>query len=208
MSRKQRELGRADRRAEAEKTAAVTHEMEHITTYCGICTLPVEFCEFGKTLKKCKAWLEEVNPGKYNSLYGSDANVVSSLSSERETQITSSLAKMQLKEERKQERELENLKNSKIIIKRIPRTKHKHVVAIANLEVLGPDVDLKKTAKVFASKFATGSSVSKNAEKKDEIVIQGDVATEVEEYLTGLMKDKGLDIKIEHVTERFTNKKK
>ncbi|GAV27937.1 hypothetical protein PMKS-001405 [Pichia membranifaciens] len=110
---------------------------------------------------------------------------------------------MQLKEERKQERELENLKNSKIIIKRIPRTKHKHVVAIANLEVLGPDVDLKKTAKVFASKFATGSSVSKNAEKKDEIVIQGDVATEVEEYLTGLMKDKGLDIKIEHVTERL-----
>jgi density-regulated protein DRP1 len=178
------------------------------TIYCGICTLPVEFCEFGKTLKKCKAWLEESNIEKFNKLYNSDEINKSSLSSEREAQISSSLAKMQLKEERKQVREAENLKNSKILIKRIPRTKHKHIVAISNLEILGNDIDLKKIAKIFASKFATGSSVSKNAEKKDEIVIQGDVANEVEEYLTNLMKEKGIDIKIDHVTERFTNKKK
>lgn len=176
-------------------------------TYCGVCTLPVEFCEFGKTLKKCKVWLKSTDLAKYDALYGSDATIQSSLSSETENKISSSLAKMQLKEERKQEREAENLKNSKILIKRIPRTKHKHIVAISNLEIL-PDIDLKKTAKVFASKFATGSSVSKNAEKKDEIVIQGDVAEEVEEYLTALMKEKGVEVKIEHVTERFTNKKK
>lgn len=178
-----------------------------MATYCGICSLPVEFCEFGKSFKKCKAWLQDANIDLFNALYNETPNA-SSLSSEREAQISSSLAKMQLKEERKQERELENLKNSKILIKRIPRTKHKHIVAITNLEVLGSDIDLKKIAKVFASKFATGSSVSKNAEKKDEIVIQGDVATEVEEYLTKLMAEKGVDVKIEHVTERFTNKKK
>lgn len=182
--------------------------MIHNTIYCGICTLPVEFCEFGKTFKKCKLWLEDTNPEKFNNLYGSNVNNTSSLSSEKENQISSSLAKMQLKEERKQEREAENLKNSKILIKRIPRTKHKHIVAISNLDILGSDIDMKKIAKSFASKFATGSSVSKNAEKKDEIVIQGDVAEEVEEYLTALMKEKGIEVKIEHVTERFTNKKK
>lgn len=176
--------------------------------YCNVCTLPVEFCEFGKTFKKCKAWLEENDPETFQKLYNTDGQVTSSLSSEREAQISSSLAKMQLKEERKQERELENLKNSKILIKRIPRTKHKHICAIANLEVLGNDNDLKKMAKFFASKFATGASVSKNAEKKDEVVIQGDVANEVEEYLLNLMAEKGLELKIEHVTERFTNKKK
>lgn len=176
--------------------------------YCNVCTLPVEFCEFGKTFKKCKAWLEENDPETFQKLYNTDGQVTSSLSSEREAQISSSLAKMQLKEERKQERELENLKNSKILIKRIPRTKHKHICAIANLEVLGNDTDLKKMAKFFASKFATGASVSKNAEKKDEVVIQGDVANEVEEYLLNLMAEKGLELKIEHVTERFTNKKK
>lgn len=176
--------------------------------YCDVCTLPVEFCEFGKTFKKCKVWLEENDPETFQKLYNTDDQIKSSLSSEREAQISSSLAKMQLKEERKQERELENLKNSKILIKRIPRTKHKHICAIVNLEVLGPDTDLKKMAKFFASKFATGASVSKNAEKKDEIVIQGDVANEVEEYLNNLLAEKGLELKIEHVTERFTNKKK
>lgn len=174
--------------------------------YCGVCTLPVEFCEFGKSFKKCKIWLEDTDPEMFNSLY--NKNNSSSLSNEKEAAISNSLAKMQLKEERKQERELENLKNSKILIKRIPRTKHKYIVAIANLEILGNDIDLKKLASKFASKFATGSSVSKNSEKKDEIVIQGDVADEVEEFLIDLMKSKNIDVKIEHVTERFTNKKK
>lgn len=40
-------------------------------------------------------------------------------------------------------------------------------------------VDLKKLAKMFASKFATGSSVTKNNQGEDEIVIQGDVSDEV-----------------------------
>lgn len=176
--------------------------------YCGVCTLPVEFCEFGKTLKKCKAWLEEEDVATFNKLYNADSTVSSSLSSEREAEISSSLAKMQLKEERKQERELENLKNSKILIKRIPRSKHKNICAISNLEILGPDIDMKKMAKQFASKFATGASVSKNAEKNDEVVIQGDVCNEVEEFLLKLMAEKGIEVKIEHVTERFTNKKK
>ena len=45
------------------------------------------------------------------------------------------------------------------------------------------DIDLKKVAKYFASRFATGSSVSKNNQGEDEIVIQGDVAYEVEELM-------------------------
>lgn len=41
------------------------------------------------------------------------------------------------------------------------------------------DIDLKKAAKYFANKFATGSSLSKNPQGDDEIFIQGDVADEV-----------------------------
>ncbi|KGK34423.1 hypothetical protein JL09_g6430, partial [Pichia kudriavzevii] len=43
-----------------------------MTLYCGVCTLPVEFCEFGKTLKKCKAWLQEENPSLFDVLYNSN----------------------------------------------------------------------------------------------------------------------------------------
>ncbi|KAG7876631.1 hypothetical protein KL938_004243 [Ogataea parapolymorpha] len=163
--------------------------------YCGVCSFPVEFCEFGKKFKKCKAWLEEDDPELYKRLYSESAHN-SSLSSEKEAKISESLAKMQLKEERKLERELQSLKSSKVLIKRIQRTKHKHVIAIAGLEVF--DVDMKKMAKTFASKFATGASVTKNAEKKDEVVIQGDVGDEVETYILGLLKEKGLeDVKVE-----------
>src|SRR5260370_41993315 len=40
-------------------------------------------------------------------------------------------------------------------------------------------IDLKKAAKLFAQRFATGASVSKNPQGQDEIVIQGDVSDEL-----------------------------
>jgi translation initiation factor 1 (eIF-1/SUI1) len=72
------------------------------------------------------------------------------------------------------------------------------------------DVDLKKAAKLFAQKFATGASVTKNAQGLDEIVVQvrsslhdcrltliillqGDVSYDVEEMLTA---PKGKDVPI------------
>lgn len=45
-------------------------------------------------------------------------------------------------------------------------------------------IDLKKAAKMMASKFATGASVSKTAAGEEEIVIQGDVGDEVVSMLT------------------------
>lgn len=44
-------------------------------------------------------------------------------------------------------------------------------------------VDLKKAAKQFAGKFATGSSVSKTPQGEEEIVIQGDVGDEIVEMI-------------------------
>jgi density-regulated protein DRP1 len=38
---------------------------------------------------------------------------------------------------------------------------------------------LKKAAKLFAQRFATGGSVTKNAAGIDEIVVQGDVSQEI-----------------------------
>lgn len=41
------------------------------------------------------------------------------------------------------------------------------------------DIDMKKAAKLFSNKFATGASVTKSNAGIDEIVIQGDVAYDV-----------------------------
>lgn len=52
-------------------------------------------------------------------------------------------------------------------------------------------VDLKKVAKLFATKFACGSSVTKNPQGQDEIVVQGDVSGDIVEMIedqVGMLK--------------------
>ena len=62
-------------------------------------------------------------------------------------------------------------------------------------------MDLKKAAKLFAQKFATGSSVTKNNQGLDEIVVQGDVSGDIVEMiedgvgvLKGVPKDNVVEI--------------
>jgi density-regulated protein DRP1 len=68
-----------------------------------------------------------------------------------------------------------------VTIKRVERNKRKYVTAVSGLEAFG--LDLKKVAKDFGKKFATGSSVTKTAAGGEEIVVQGDVSEEIEEFL-------------------------
>ena len=189
--------------------------------YCGVCSYPLDYCEFSGKLKRCKVWLQENHPDLYTKYYGSgsdsstdaDVNAVtsklveSSIGEERENKLEQDLLKLQTKQENKEQRELAKKLSSKVIVRREARTKRKSIVAISGLEVF--EIDLKKLAKTFASKFATGCSVSKNAEKKEEIVIQGDVMDEVEEYIRGLLEDKGLSgVKVETVDASKKKKKK
>lgn len=173
--------------------------------YCGVCSFPPDFCEFTGKLKRCKVWLSENHSEKYQALYGDQeveeaaANLAgSSIGEEREEKLEKDLLKLQSKQENREQRELAKKLSSKVIIKREARTKRKTMVAISGLEVF--EIDMKKLAKTFASKFATGCSVSKNVEKKEEIIIQGDVADEAEAYIQKLLEEKGLkDIKVEQM---------
>jgi translation initiation factor 1 (eIF-1/SUI1) len=69
-------------------------------------------------------------------------------------------------------------------------------------------IDLKKAAKQFAQKFATGASVTKNAQGFDEVVVQGDVSDEIQELLEGQVGVlKGVDAdKIVRVEEKTKKK--
>jgi density-regulated protein len=58
---------------------------------------------------------------------------------------------------------------------------------VGGLEAFG--LDLKKVAKEFGKKFATGSSVTKVPGGGEEITVQGDVAIDIEEYLLDTYKD-------------------
>lgn len=182
--------------------------------YCDVCSFPPDYCEFSGKLKRCKVWLRENHADLYTKLYGESEDEVDAMSSklagssigeEREEKLEKDLKKLETKQENKEQRELAKKLSSKVIIKREARTKRKFILAISGLEVF--DVDMKKLAKTFASKFATGCSVSKNAEKKEEIVIQGDVLEAVEKYIHSLLEEKGLkDVKVETIDAKKKKK--
>ncbi|KAA8564713.1 hypothetical protein EYC84_011608 [Monilinia fructicola] len=133
-----------------DSSAAPTELQSRNIVYCGVCSLPPEYCENGGTVKKCQEWLEKKYPSMYERLWSEDALAAA----------TSTLS---------------------FRIKRVERNKRKYVTEVQGLEAFG--LELKKVAKEFGSKFATGSSVTKVASGGQEITVQGDVSDDVREFL-------------------------
>ncbi|CAO3667972.1 unnamed protein product [Umbelopsis vinacea] len=169
--------------------------------------MPPEFCEFSGTQEKCKTWLQKHHRDVYNQIYDTEGERLRGIIHEwfgracrtnhiKNTAVEKGVEGIKLEEapeEKKNDRshvkdksaqleaklEKENKKKmeSHVIIKRVERTKRKCVTTIHGLEVF--DVELKKAAKMFANRFACGSSVAKNNQNQDEIVVQGDFSDEL-----------------------------
>lgn len=78
-------------------------------------------------------------------------------------------------------KETEAKKAAKVLIKRVERNKRKYVTAVSGLEAHG--MDLKKVAKEWGKKFATGSSVTKTPSGGEEVVVQGDNSNEILDWV-------------------------
>ncbi|KAI9188711.1 Translation machinery-associated protein 22 [Blastocladiella emersonii ATCC 22665] len=142
--------------------------------YCGICSLPPEYCEFNTTQKKCREWLQKNNAALFDQLYtATTEEAVAGLTLTPAAKPKDASAKL----ERKLEAEAEKKRKTQVLIKTEKRKGKKMVTVIVGLDVFG--VDLKAASKLFSQKFATGSSAGRSAEGLGEIVIQGEVADEV-----------------------------
>jgi density-regulated protein DRP1 len=95
--------------------------------------------------------------------------------------------KKALKAEAAEQKAAQTIASSKVTIKRVERNKRKYVTAVSGLEAFG--LENKKMAKEMGKKFATGSSVTKTAAGGEEIVVQGDVSEEIEEWLLEKYKE-------------------
>jgi len=151
--------------------------------YCGVCTLPPEYCEFGGTVKKCEEWLETHHPDMHDRLYSEDAlnKNLSSLSVDAQKRAKKDAAKKEAKAAAVEQRESERKAAAKVLIKRVERNKRKYVTVVSGLEEHG--LELKKIAKELGKKFATGSSVTKTASGGEEITVQGDVSDDLYDWL-------------------------
>ncbi|CAH1970854.1 unnamed protein product [Acanthoscelides obtectus] len=127
-------------------------------TYCGNCSMPIEYCEYYPEYDKCKQWLEKNLPSEFEKVKIGDDNPV-----EEEKKRQKRGGKGMIKTKKKEDGP------KQVCISRAPRGKKKSVTVVTGLSTF--DIDLKVAAKFFGTKFACGSSVT----GEDEIVIQGDV---------------------------------
>jgi len=167
----------------AESAAEATGPPARHVIYCGVCSLPPEYCEFGGTVKKCEEWLENHHPDLHDKLYSEEAlNAnLSALSVDAQKRAQKDAAKKTAKAAAAEQREAERKAEAMILIKRVERNKRKYVTVVSGLEEHG--LDLKKVAKELGKKFATGSSVTKTAAGGEEITVQGDVSDDLFDWL-------------------------
>ncbi|KAJ6150755.1 Translation machinery-associated protein 22 [Penicillium chermesinum] len=187
--------------AEVADPGPAEPQARHIV-YCGVCTLPPEYCEFGGTAKKCEEWLKDAEPDQWNKLYSEDAlNAnLSALSVSAQERAAKDAAKKEAKAAQSEARDAEKKAASKVIIKRVERNKRKHVTVITGLEVFG--LENKKLAKELGKKFATGSSMTRSPAGAEEITVQGDVSEDVREWLNENYASKVPDANIELVEDK------
>lgn len=129
------------------------------------------------------------HPDLHARLYSEEALAqnLSALTVKVQERSEKDAAKKAAKAVAQESREAEKRAASKVTIKRIERNKRKYVTAVSGLEAFG--LDLKKVAKEFGKKFATGSSVTKVPGGGEEITVQGDVSGEIEEYVLETWKE-------------------
>ncbi|KAK6597010.1 translation machinery-associated protein 22 [Botrytis cinerea] len=167
-----------------ESTAPAEIQSRHVV-YCGVCSLPPEYCEYGGTVKKCQEWLEKKYPSMYERLWSEGKMLLQQQPPPSASMPKNAPPKTPPKKAAKAEaleaKQNETLASSKIRIKRVERNKRKYVTEVQGLEAFG--LELKKVAKEFGSRFATGSSVTKVASGGQEITVQGDVSDDVREFL-------------------------
>lgn len=107
---------------------------------------------------------------------------LSTLSVDAQERAAKDAQKKEAKAALAEARDAEKKQSAKVLIKRVERNKRKYVTAVSGLEAHG--LDLKKVAKDFGKKFATGSSVTKTASGGEEIVVQGDLSDEIYDWIT------------------------
>ncbi|KAG6012169.1 Translation machinery-associated protein 22 [Claviceps lovelessii] len=174
---------------EQQQPAVPLEPQARHVVYCGVCTLPPEYCEYGGTVKKCQEWLEKNHRDIYDRIWSAEAleAATATLSVDAQKRAAKDAQKKTAKAEAAEAKQADKIANSVVTIKRIERNKKKYVTAVIGLEAFG--LELKKVAKDLGKKFATGSSVTKVPSGGEEIVVQGDVSDELEEFILEKYKE-------------------
>lgn len=147
-------------------------------TYCGECSMPMEYCEYWPAADKCKEWALKNAPDAMGKLTVKEETAEGGGGGGEEGEGDEK-GKRQTRGGKGMMRAKKKLEKGpkKLVISRSQRNKKKYVTVVTGLATFG--VDLKVASKKFGGKFACGSSVTGD----DEIVIQGDIVDDLIDYI-------------------------
>ncbi|CAF2633668.1 unnamed protein product [Rotaria sp. Silwood2] len=134
--------------------------------YCGECSLPLEYCEYGPDPERCREWLERTLPDLLNQMQSSSSGDDKSAEKKRQTRGGKGMPKGKKKSEAQ-----------RIVLNKQQRKGNKYVTIVQGLA--SNEVDMELARKFFAQKFSCGCSKSGD----DELTIQGDVVSELIDLL-------------------------
>uniref|UniRef100_A0A8C9ZIM8 Density-regulated protein n=1 Tax=Sander lucioperca TaxID=283035 RepID=A0A8C9ZIM8_SANLU len=142
--------------------------------YCGVCSLPTEYCEYMPEPAKCRVWLEKNFPDVFARMTVGESDAPSQ-------ELGTGEAPPAGEEEKKKQRRggkglIKQKKKTlpqKVTIAKIPRAKKKYVTRVCGMATF--DIELKEAQRFFAQKFSCGASVT----AEDEIIIQGDFTDDI-----------------------------
>lgn len=142
--------------------------------YCGVCSLPTEYCEYMPDVTKCRQWLEKNFPNEFAKLtVGPAPKQDPGFGEGPGTAGDDDEKKKQKRGGRGQIKQKKKTVPQKITIAKIPRAKKKYVTRVGGLATF--EIDLKEAQRFFAQKFSCGASVT----GEDEIIIQGDFTDDI-----------------------------
>jgi hypothetical protein len=55
-------------------SAALIEPQARSVVYCGVCSMPPEYCEFGGTVKKCQEWLQSSHESLYERIWSAGSS--------------------------------------------------------------------------------------------------------------------------------------
>ncbi|KAM9330089.1 density-regulated protein [Gastrophryne carolinensis] len=141
--------------------------------YCGVCSLPVEYCEYMPDVGKCRQWLEKNFPDEFSKLTLGNSPKQESAVEGQPPSVEEEEKKKQKRGGRGQIKQKKKTVPQKVTIAKIPRAKKKYVTRVCGLATF--EIELKEAQRFFAQKFSCGASVT----GEDEIIIQGDFTDDI-----------------------------
>ncbi|KAM8828301.1 density-regulated protein isoform 2-T2 [Spinachia spinachia] len=141
--------------------------------YCGVCSLPTEYCEYMPEPAKCRHWLEKNFPDVFATMTVASAPKQDLSTGEAPPAGEEEEKKKQKRGGRGQIKQKKKTLPQKVTIAKIPRAKKKYVTRVCGMATF--DIELKEAQRFFAQKFSCGASVT----AEDEIIIQGDFTDDI-----------------------------